>query len=727
MANIRLKDKAEIGRNLSDDDLIFVTKTSEDTDNPSTFGRIKNQIITQATGLTETFYSKTGHTHSSTQITDLNTNYANLSGATFVGNVFVPEISASTLYSGSTELGTLFAKPSDIINYTPQLNTKANLSGTTFTGNIFAPIISGNTLYSGSTELGTLFAKPSDIVNYTPQLNTKANLSGATFTGNILASSLSATTFSASSINGDVIFDQVYLTFSGNSGTTSGTKGCILISAGTWFITQFSTVYYIDDTDGNITVIIPDSDATNLGKTIHVSKPRLVQSGNNVLIKTVSNQAVAETSTFYLRSPNDRAELISVPFISNGATGYKYRVNMIDRSIHEAIEISIGGTQLFSTIKSAIDYVNNYADGPRRLKINPGTYYIGETVSINCPYNIAIQGFSPELTHFVAQPSLSGTPMFEIITKCDFDRITFSGCSGYGLVDDECCLDCSSDDLYIELHNVIIDGFYKGFEIDGNTEGWLFDSIVENCQYGIWISGGTVGISETTLENNEIGAYFANTSTATTYSIQNTIFNINTNQVGILYVDNNIKPLYNFASGNAFYGDGTYISGLTFSSITQADIRYESNVGLQDYKPECWVWVSGNTNATTLTTAGTYYKANIDTNSIQVVDMIKFSGGADTQYFTYLPKITRKGVFTISGDISASNNNDILSVALYKNETIKLQDIDIRTTTSTQPYPFAFNGINNINPNDKFDIRISNLGASSRSAILKTLMFAITT
>lgn len=164
--------------------------------------------------------------------------------------------------------------------------------------------------------------------------------------GDLNISTISATTFSAdsitsSSINGDVVFDQVYLTYSGTSGTTSGTKGCTLLSAGTWTITQFSTVYYIDDTDGNITIIIPDSDATNLGKTMHVSKPRLVQSGNHVLIRTVSNQTVAETSTFYLRSPNDRAELISVPFVGGGAAGYKYRVNMIDRSIHEAIEISI--------------------------------------------------------------------------------------------------------------------------------------------------------------------------------------------------------------------------------------------------------------------------------------------------------------------------------------------------------------------------------------------------
>ena len=56
MANLRLKDKSEVGRPLNDNDLVFITKTNENTDNPSTFGRIKNQIVTYATGLTESMY-----------------------------------------------------------------------------------------------------------------------------------------------------------------------------------------------------------------------------------------------------------------------------------------------------------------------------------------------------------------------------------------------------------------------------------------------------------------------------------------------------------------------------------------------------------------------------------------------------------------------------------------------------------------------------------------------
>ena len=56
MAEIRIKDKAEVGRALNDNDLLFVTKTNENTDNPSTFGRLKNQVASYTTGLTESMY-----------------------------------------------------------------------------------------------------------------------------------------------------------------------------------------------------------------------------------------------------------------------------------------------------------------------------------------------------------------------------------------------------------------------------------------------------------------------------------------------------------------------------------------------------------------------------------------------------------------------------------------------------------------------------------------------
>jgi len=532
-------------------------------------------------------------------------------------------------------------------------------------------------------------------------------------------------TISASTIIGDTQLETVYLTYDGVSGTTTGTKGCILTSPGNWTITKFNTVYFCDDAAGNITITIPDASNNNEGKTLIVVKPRLVTSANYITIKTTTNQAVAETTTFYLKSSNDRAELISVPFLASGATGYKYRVTMINRSVPEVIEVSPSGTQLFSDIKSAVDFCNAYADSPKRIKVNPGTYLISSTITINCPYPLVIEGYGTEITTLSATTSMSATPMFDIITKCDFKGFTAKGLSGLTSINDQCCLDCGTDGLYFEVHNVAIDGFYKGLELEGNSEFWVFDSIIQNCVSGLWSVGGNLGGSELTLKNNLNAIYYSAATTASTFSIQNTIFNVNSGQIGIVYKDDIVTPKYLFATSNAFYGDGTYISGLTFTSKTQSDIRVENNLGLADYKPSVYLWVSGNTSATTITT-GVYVKPNILATAIQAKEQIKFSDAATGLTFTYLPVITRKGNCTVSGDLSCSSNNTDASVALFKNGQ-KLQDIDVRCSISSVPYSFAFNGINNLSENDNLEFRFTKTSATSSNLTLRTLMMVVTT
>ena len=91
MSTFRLKDKSEIGRDLNDNDLLFVSKTNENTDNNSIFSRIKNQITNNVTGITETRYSKTGHTHSLQEIT--NTNAVTTIESTFNGGLKTNRIS----------------------------------------------------------------------------------------------------------------------------------------------------------------------------------------------------------------------------------------------------------------------------------------------------------------------------------------------------------------------------------------------------------------------------------------------------------------------------------------------------------------------------------------------------------------------------------------------------------------------------------------------------------
>ena len=119
--------------------------------------------------------------------------YLPLSGGTVTGNTkFSFQMSANVILSGTsdTNLYNIFSvighqhSISDITNLQNELNTKSNLSGATFTGNVFTPNLSGNsisattlsggTIYSGSTDLYNIFltsAAGNDITRVQPGVN----------------------------------------------------------------------------------------------------------------------------------------------------------------------------------------------------------------------------------------------------------------------------------------------------------------------------------------------------------------------------------------------------------------------------------------------------------------------------------------------------------------------------------------------------------------------------
>lgn len=157
---------------------------------------------------------------------------ANLSGATFTGNVIVPTISASTFsggtyLSGGTNLYSIFLTTADVSATTISaganisvsnigLNYTVSVSGTpSFNGGSFSGAVSATTYVSGTTPFDVILGRYaysshthniSDINNLQGSLDSKANLSGATFTGAVSASTLSAGTIFSGSNNLNQIF-----------------------------------------------------------------------------------------------------------------------------------------------------------------------------------------------------------------------------------------------------------------------------------------------------------------------------------------------------------------------------------------------------------------------------------------------------------------------------------------------------------------------------------------
>lgn len=724
MPNKRIKDKPEIGRSLNDNDLLFVTKTNEDTDNNATYSRVKNNITEYVTGVTQNLYTQgiDAGTNIYTGGTDTNPSVS------LRDNISLVSVSADTInVSGPSSLGVVSATTTvtneidavfanlDIVTiertidnlnfgllkninlsegtqswagYTARVGaTKSGLFGH-FSDNFTGGPTYGNLLghLSGRTGFCNFAGAGLSIAAF--QVGTNINFyTGGPFLANkrmeinnteinafvpFSSATVSATTFYGDGSNltgvvGNELLTPVYLTYDGTSGTSSGTHGITLTAPGEWTITRFGYIYYIDDKGGDIEVTVPDTSALNEGKVFTFTKPRLVTSNNRITLKTVSGQNIAQNSTFKLNSPDDVVQLVSNNFGPNGSPEWKYRLTY--RSINEpqVLRVSPEGTALFSTIKSAVDYANNYLTNEAVVLIEPGSYYISETINITKD-KLKILGRGSEITNIYATPALSGNSIFKVfVNSADFENLSMSGSlQTYSAIQ-------FSGTPYCEMHTLIIDGFERGICFDApGTEIWLMDSVIKNCSLaGICnLGGASIGTSEMTFENNFYGINFW-TGDTQRHSVQNSIFLVNTGQTGIQWWTDQNTYEYTFFSNNAFYGEGTYISGFTFNTAKDANIKIENNVGIDEYKPQSWIWVSGNTTATTLTTQGEYYAASILAASVVDYDFIKFSGtGLNTQS-TYLSTTPYKGKFVISGDISASNNNDILSVALYKNSTKK--------------------------------------------------------
>ncbi len=104
-----------------------------------------------------------------------------LTGGTIFGSInIVDNLSASTLYSGNTNLQSIF----NALN--SQIVTKSDLSGSTFTGGIITPslsatTLSGATIYSGNTNLYSIFT-PSGFSRLDLQVITSGDSSSLTTT-----------------------------------------------------------------------------------------------------------------------------------------------------------------------------------------------------------------------------------------------------------------------------------------------------------------------------------------------------------------------------------------------------------------------------------------------------------------------------------------------------------------------------------------------------------------
>jgi hypothetical protein len=202
------------------------------------------------------------------------------------------------------------------------------------------------------------------------------------------------------------------------------------------------------------------------------------------------------------------------------------------------------------------------------------------------------------------------------------------------------------------------------------------------------VAGTVVKVSETDFTDNIVGVNLLAGSNTTVTLNSGFYSNQNDTDVAILYNPATFSFSNLIITGNSWNFVGTGISGFDFSRTDGRDANafIENNAGVEDEKPHCNINVVNNSLTTTCALANSWYKANwINTSSVTTNFTI------NNNRITYQPVKPRDVYLIISGDLTVTNNNGVVTIAIVKNDvtTSRYGETALRITTANQPFQFS--------------------------------------
>jgi hypothetical protein len=387
-------------------------------------------------------------------------------------------------------------------------------------------------------------------------------------------------------------------------------------------------------------------------------------------------------------------------------------------------DVSSNGS--WTSIQEVLEFLDLHMVGPSVVRLLGGEYLVDATQTIDLPYPVTFQGSSYGAANVLADGALS-SPMFDCKSETYFKMLAFDA-NGHAGID---AIHLGTNSEYYEIKDCTIDGFTKGIVASTNVEVWIFElDILNATSAGVEIAAGATSgvslkISETDFINCGKGINLLS-GTNPVVSILNCGFYNNTgSQIGINYVPASFTSLSRvFVTNNSWNNTGTFLSGFDFSLASGRDANtfIKNNSGGQDKNPHCRVNVANNTSATTITTAGTWYKANWSAGT-QGSTTTKWT--IATNRITYQPVNKSDGWAMITGNITVPNNNRTISIAIVKNgiTTTRYGETDLRLSTFDEPYQFATTiYLTDIGPGDYFEIYCTS-NASGETATFRDVQW----
>jgi hypothetical protein len=176
-----------------------------------------------------------------------------------------------------------------------------------------------------------------------------------------------------------------------------------------------------------------------------------------------------------------------------------------------------------------------------------------------------------------------------------------------------------------------------------------------------------------------------------TVSILNCTFynTISGSDIGVLYTPATFTS-YNsiFITNNAWNNQGTFFSGFDFARPDgrDANVFLVNNAGTENKNPNVKINVNNNVSTTTVTTAGTFYKANWTNTSSYTTKWT-----VDNNKITYQTDYLLAAWAIITGNITVDDNNLRVTIAIVKNgaTATRFGETDLRIVTANQPFQFS--------------------------------------
>ncbi len=355
------------------------------------------------------------------------------------------------------------------------------------------------------------------------------------------------------------------------------------------------------------------------------------------------------------------------------------------------LDVSSNGS--FTTIAEVVEFLNLHMNGPTVVRLSGGIHQIASTQTINLPFPVTFQGLSFGETEIVASAGVSGNPLFICQTECNFKMLSFksfSDASGNNAIN------LTGSGNYYEVKDAYFVGFNKGIVSTSNNELWVFEVDFEDCPgAGIEIAagtefGGSFKISESDFMQCGIGINLLS-GVAETVSILNCTFynTISGSDIGVLYTPASFTS-YNsiFITNNAWNNEGTFFGGFDFSRTDgrDANVYLSNNAGAENKNPHAKINVNNNVSTTTVTTTGTYYKANWTNTSSYTSKWT-----VNNNRITYQSDYTSDVWAIITGNITVDDNNLRVTIAIVKNGNTgtRYGETDLRIVTANQPFQFS--------------------------------------